>query len=78
MYTIKDICTWYDSSPNTIKNELIEHGIVQMGQRKGKGNKKKFKLEQLRPLFNGMGWPAEVVKRFPTMQNNPPKQLNLF
>jgi hypothetical protein len=74
MFTIKDFCTWYNKSHNTMVKILIESQVIEKSS-SGKGNRKSIAYnEKVERFFYEHGKPVEVAKRFIGQQLHLPFQ----
>jgi hypothetical protein len=66
MYTIKDLCGWYNVSPNTMRSKLIEIGVIEKDR--GKGNQKRLEYRMLKPVFDRLGMPKSLTLTDPQLK----------
>lgn len=59
MYTIKDLCVWYNVHPNTMSKKLVELGVLR--KHPGRGNRKRLTYCDLKPVFNEFGRPVTLA-----------------
>lgn len=56
MYSMKDLCGWYNVGREKMRETLLQEGVIPATD-KGKGNRARLSLSQLQPIFKKYGYP---------------------